>query len=209
MQPAFEPRARCKRTGWIDVGSLVKQHRHKTIDVVRETFEVDVVKLLPGLNAEPQFLVIVVQGVGKLIDESSDIFPIGRIDLLPIDYHTGCLGVAQNRDHFADESLLSISWTMGEILDRFRLPVVADEIGQQRHQCDPFARSKFRQPGIRVDLQFAQAVDHRHPFGANVSDLRRVLLERCVAIGITIGIKREPHFITRRFFSRAQRRRRC
>ena len=149
------------------------------------------------------------QGVGKLGDESGDIFFVGRIDLLPIDNHTGGLGIAQNSDDFADESLLSISWTVGEILDRFRLPVVADEIGQQGHKRDPFARGKFREPGIRVDLDIAEAVDHRHPFGTNVGDLRRVLFERCVAVWITIGVKRQPHFVVRRFLSRFRWRRRC
>ena len=37
------------------------------------------------------------QRVGKLVDESSDVFLVGWVELLPIDHHPGGLRVAQNR----------------------------------------------------------------------------------------------------------------
>src|SRR5436190_5858673 len=70
VEPALEPRARAKRPRGINVRRLVKQHRHKTVDVVREIFEVDVIQLLPGLNTEPELLIIVMERVGKFVDES-------------------------------------------------------------------------------------------------------------------------------------------
>ena len=148
------------------------------------------------------------QCVGKLVDESSDVFLVGRIELLPIDHHSGGLRVAQNREHIADKSLLSILRPMRQVLNCFRLPRIADQISQQRHECDAFARSELRHPRIRVDLQIPHAINNRHPFRADMGDLRRMLLERRVTVRIAICVKREPYFIVRRFFAGARRGRR-
>ena len=64
--------------------------------------------------------------VGKFVDEPSDVLLVGRIDLLPIDHHARRFCIAQNRQHVADESFLPILRTVRQILDRFRLPRVAD-----------------------------------------------------------------------------------
>ena len=86
---------------------------------------------------------------------------------------------------------------MRQVLDRFRLPGVADEVSQQRHQGNPFACGEFRQARIRVDLQLTHAIDHRHPFRANMSDLRCMLLERRVTVRIAVGVKCESYFAVR------------
>ena len=94
MQPPLKPRTRPEWAGRIDIGSLIKEQRDKAIHVVRQFLEVDVIKVLARLHAEPKFFVIVVQRVGKSVDEHSDLFFVNGIDLLPIDHHAGRLGVA-------------------------------------------------------------------------------------------------------------------
>jgi len=59
----------------------------------------------------------------------------------------------------------------------------------------------------------AHSVHHRDSIPAQMRNQRRVVFERRVAVRIAVGVKREPHFIRRRFFarfrrSRARRRRR-
>jgi hypothetical protein len=100
-----------------------------------------------------------------------------------------------------DETILPIPRPMREIFDRFRLPGVAHEIRQQRHQGEALAGSELGMAGGSVDLQVAPIIDQRHPFGTNVSQLRRVLLERSVTVRIAVRIKRQPHFVVRPGFS--------
>ena len=145
------------------------------------------------------------QRLGKLVDESSDVFLVGWVELLPIDHHPGGLRVAQNREHIADKSLLPILRTVRQVFNRFWLPRVADQIGQQRHERDPLVRSELRQSRISVDLQIPHAIGDRHPFRTNVRDLRRVLLKRCVAVRVAIRVKCEPYFVVRRFFPGTRR----
>ena len=130
MHPAFKPRARRQRSRRIGVGRFVKQHRHETIDVVGKRIEIDVIQLLAGLDAQPQLLVIVVQRVSELVDESSDVLFVGRVDLLPIDHDAGSLRAAQNGKHTLNKPVLSFRWPMRQIFNRFRLPGVADEVRQ-------------------------------------------------------------------------------
>src|SRR5207245_704243 len=106
--------------------------------------EVDVIELLPRLNTEPKLPAVVVQCIGELVDESSDLFFVGGIDLFPVEDDTTGLRIAQDRKHPLDETILSILRTVREILDRFRLPTVTGAIGQERHQGNAVAGGKFR-----------------------------------------------------------------
>ena len=130
MDPSFKPRTRRHRPGRIGVGRFVKQHRHETIDVVGKRLEIDVIQFLTRLNAQPKLLVIVVQGVGELVDKASDVFLVGRIDLLPVDYNARCFRVAQNGKHTLDKELPSLRRPVRQIFNRFRLPGVANEVRQ-------------------------------------------------------------------------------
>ena len=130
MDPSFKPRTRRHRPRRIGVGCFVKQHRHETIHVVGKRLEIDVIQLLTRLNAQPKLLVIVVQDVSELVDKCSDVFLVRRIDLLPVDHNARCFGVAQNSKHTLDKAVLSVRWPMRQILNRFRLPGVADEVRQ-------------------------------------------------------------------------------
>ena len=67
---------------------------------------------------------------------------------------------------------------------------------------ETFARREFRQATVGVDLQIAEAIDDRHPFRTNMGELRGVLLERRVAVGIAVGVESQPHFVVRRFLAR-------
>ncbi len=59
---------------------------------------------------------------------------------------------------------------MREIFHRFGLPRVADQIGQQRHQFDSFARAKFWQPNVGIDLNVAEAVHDGDPLRTQMRD---------------------------------------
>ena len=83
-----------------------------------------------------------------------------------------------------------------------------DEICQERHQADTFARREFWQSVVGIDLQVAETIDNGHPFRTDMRDLRGVLLERRVAVGIAIGVKSEAHFVVGKFLARMRRRRR-
>ena len=108
--------------------------------------------------------------VTELVDERRDVFLVNGIDLLPIDHHPGGFGVAHRRDYFRKETLLSIRRTVREIFNRFGLPRVPDEIRQQRHQLDSFARAKFWKANIGIDLNIAETVHDRDPFRTQMSD---------------------------------------
>ena len=86
--------------------------------------------------------------------------------------------------------------------------VSPDEIRQERHQRETFARGEFRESIVGVDLQIAETIDDRHPFRTDMSELRGVLLERRVTVGIAVGVKGEPHFVVGKFLVRMRRRRR-
>ena len=86
---------------------------------------------------------------------------------------------------------------MRQVLNRFRLPSVPDEVRQQRHNRDPFVGSQLRHPDVPIDLQIAHAIDHGHPFRADMCNLRRVLLKGRVAVRIAIGVKCKTHFVVR------------
>jgi hypothetical protein len=144
VDPAFKPRARRQRPGRIGVRGFVKQHRHKTIDIVAKRLEVDVIQFLVGLNTQPKLLVIVVQRVGKLVDESSDVFFVSGVDLLPVDYNARRFRLAQDGKHTPDEPVLSLCRPVREIFNRFRLPRVANKVRQQREKRDALACSQFR-----------------------------------------------------------------
>ena len=88
---------------------------------------------------------------------------------------------------------------MRDVLHCFRLPSIADEIRQQRHERDASILRQLRNANIGVDLQVTHSIHHRHPFRTDVGDLARVLLERGIAVGIAVRIKRQPDFIVRRF----------
>ena len=60
--------------------------------------------------------------------------------------------------------LLPLGRSVREILDRFRLPDVADEIGQQRHEREALGRGKFWQAHISVDLHVPEPINEREPF---------------------------------------------
>src|SRR5437762_3986327 len=96
MQPTFKPRAGRKRSRWIRLRRFIEQHRDETIDVVTERIDVDVIQLLPRLNAQPQLFGIVVQCVRKLTDECGYILLVSRISLLPIYNDAGSLCVAKH-----------------------------------------------------------------------------------------------------------------
>ena len=85
---------------------------------------------MSGLNTEPKLLLIVVQSIGKLVDERRDLFLVNGIDLFPIDHYPGRLRVAQRRDHLRDKAILSIRRAVRKIFDRFRLPRIAHQISQ-------------------------------------------------------------------------------
>ena len=144
VQPAFKPRARCQRPGRIRVRGFVKQHRYKTIDVIGKRLEIDVIQFLVRLNAQPKLLVIVVQRVSKLVDESSDVFFVSRVDLLPVDHNARCFRVAQDGKHTLDKPVLSLRRSVREIFNRFRLPRVTDKICQQRQKRDALVCGQFR-----------------------------------------------------------------
>ena len=207
VQPTLKPRPRPKRPGRIDVRCFVEERGDEPIDVIRELVEIDVIKLLARLNCEPKFLVVVVQRVAKPVDERSDVFFVNGIDLFPVDHDPRSFRVAQRPDHFCEEAFLSIRRTVREIFHRFRLPRVPYQIRQQWHQFDSFARAKFWQPNVGIDRNITEAVYHRDPFWTQMRDQRRVLFERCVTVGIAVGIKREAHFVRRRFLARLCRRR--
>jgi hypothetical protein len=92
-----------------------------------------------------------------------------------------------------------------EIFHRFGLPRIAHEVREQRHQRDPLVRREFGQADIRIDLQVARAIGHRHPLRAKVGDLGRVLFQRAKAVRIAIGVKGEAHLVVLRFFPRMRR----
>ena len=92
------------------------------------------------------------QRVREFVDENAEVFFIDGIDLFPVDDHTRRPGVSQHREHAANKTILSILRTVREIFDCFRLPAVANQIGQQRHQRNATARREFRQSRVRVDL---------------------------------------------------------
>src|SRR5205823_10338556 len=52
VQPTFKPGARSKRPRRIDVRCLVEKRSDESIDIVRKFVEIDVLKLLAGLNRE-------------------------------------------------------------------------------------------------------------------------------------------------------------
>src|SRR5207247_10021391 len=71
-------------------------------------------------------------------DWSSDVcssdLSIGGVDLLPIDHHARGPGIAQDCQHIPNEALLPFGRAVRQVLDRFGLPGVADEVRQLRHQ---------------------------------------------------------------------------
>src|SRR5205823_622986 len=107
MDPPFKPGARSDRSRRIGIGCFIKQHRYETIDVVGKRLEIDVIQLLTGLNAQPKLLVIVVQRVGELVDESSDVFLVSWVDLLPVDHDACRFRVAQHGKYTLDKPVLS------------------------------------------------------------------------------------------------------
>ena len=140
--------------------------------------------------------------IGELFEQLGKVFFVGRIELFPINDYTGSLGITQHHQHVGNEFLLPLGRTMCHIFDRFRLPGIADQIGQERHERDPFVLRQFRNARVRIDLQITHPIHHRHPFRTNVGDLRGVLLERGVAIGIAVGIEGQPHLVVWRFATR-------
>ena len=122
------------------------------------------------MDRQPELLVVVVERVTELVDERRYVFFVNRIDLLPIDHDPGGFRVAHRRDHFRKETLLSIRRTVREIFNRFGLPRVPDQIRQQRHQLDSFARAKFWKPNVGIDLNIAETVHDRDPFRTQMSD---------------------------------------
>ena len=133
MQPTFEPGTRSQGARCINVGGLVEQQSHKTVDVVAQLIEVDIIQFLSRLNAEPKLLVIVVKNAGKSVNKRGEVFLVGRIDLFPIDHHTSRFGAAENRQHVLNKAVLPVRGSVRQVLDRFRLPRVAHQIRQQRH----------------------------------------------------------------------------
>ena len=177
VQPTLEPGPGSQRPGRIRVRGLVKQESNEPIYISRQEIKIDVIKLLIGLHTEPEFLVIVMQRIGQLVDECGNLFFVSRIDLLPIEHDPGGSGIAQRAQNLPDEAILPISRSMSEIFNRFRLPFVAHQVCQKRHQSNPLAGGKLWQTRVGIDLQFPEPIDHCHPFRAEMGDLGGMLLE--------------------------------
>ena len=201
-QPPFEPSPRTEWTRYIDVGSFVEEQRDEAIDVVRQRLEINVIEVLAGLHAKPKLFIVVVERVGETIKKRGDILFVDGIDLLPIDYDASRFRIVQNDQHLLDKTVLRFGRAVREIFHRFGLPCVTDEVGEQRQQRDPFARREFWKATIRIDLQIARSICHRHPLRADVGDLAGVLFERAKAIRIAVRVESEPHFVVLRFLPR-------
>ena len=143
MQPAFKPGARPERTRRIDVRCFIKEQGHESVDVFRQVIEVHVIEFLSRLHTEPELLLFVVQRGGKPVDEAGDILFVGGIDLFPIHHHACGPGISQNAQDVFNKVILPVGRTVRQILDRFRLPGVPDQIRQERHQDNSLGRSQF------------------------------------------------------------------
>ena len=79
------------------------------------------------------------------------------------------------------------------------------EISQEGHERDTLGGGQLGQTHIGVDLHVAQAVHEREPLRANMRELRSMLLERFVAVGIAVGVKPHPHLAADGFSRSRQR----
>ena len=175
------------------------QHRDEAIhgQLQRGEIEDDVELVFAQRDHEPQFHFRRGERIGDLRDEVGVVVLIGGIELLPVEDQAAGLGLLQSGHEFADEARAFVGGAVGEIFHGLRLPGVALQIVQDRHQREPVGGGESDDP--RLDLHDEPAVGpfQRKPFGREVRERARVLFQRGKAVRIPIDIQPEPDFAAR------------
>ena len=192
-QPSLKPVLRGDRPGGFILGGLVAEAGDEVVDGAGEPAQVEGVDFLVHRHQKPEFLVDGVEGGGDLFDQRGEIAAVGGVELLPVEQHAAHLGLLNGAQKFDDERAPALCGSVGEPFDGLGLPLVADQIVEDRDERHPLAGGHPRHlRGEFLKGESALAVHDGAPFQAEMGELGGVIGEGAQGGRIPIGVKPGP-----------------